>query len=157
MSKTYLKGKRRTVKPSGIFKEGFLPPADAMPAERTHERARLLYNVLLAILVYYPKRKDAALKEIQDINRILHDRILFYMSKITPEDIEFVKKLVTGTYDHYDEDDKLVIIDPVKDHPILMCVYEHEQPESDNFLIVPGDRSFHLPDQPQFDGGFLNG
>jgi hypothetical protein len=107
-----------------IFKEGIIPSEDAMPAEQTHERTKLIYRVLKAVAFMKPNKRQFALLELQEINKTLWDRVVCYLSRVTQDEIEFVR----GPRPHFYEDGKLAIYHPIKDNPLLMAVYEGEKP-----------------------------
>ena len=119
-----------------VFRKGVIPPADQMPAERTHARARLIYNVLKTIVVmgHVNKHKqEAALRELKDVNAILWDRVMHYYRSLTPEEIRFF----IGPRPHYLPDGALAIYDPVKDNPLLMAVFNGEQPSDASEIWTP--------------------
>jgi hypothetical protein len=125
-----------------IFKKGFLPRKEKMPAEKTHARAKLVYNILrMFALVFRTKDKvEAALREIKSTNMILHDLVKTCWSRLTPDQIQFYR----GPRPHFHEDGKLAIYHPQLDNPLIQVVLEVIDPvDADRFgqrqpkLIVP--------------------
>lgn len=119
-----------------IFRKGLIPPADCMPKEKTHARARLIYNVLKVIVLLGSTNKAkqaAALREIKDVNQVLWERVMHYYRSLTPEEIAFF----VGPRPHYLPDGKLAIYDPVKDNPLLMAVFEGEDPQDASPIWTP--------------------
>jgi hypothetical protein len=108
-----------------VFKEGVIPDTDQMPPERTHARAKLIYRVFKAVAFMKKDKRHIALQEIKDRNKILWERVMHYLGQTTDEEIRFLK----GPRPWYHEDGKLAIYHPIKDNPLLMKVYEGEQPE----------------------------
>ncbi len=117
-----------------VFRKGVIPPADRMPKEKTHARAKLIYNVLKVIVLMSTHKREAALREIKDVNIVLWDRVVHYYRLLTPEEIKFF----IGPRPQVHEDGKLAIYDPVKDNPLLMAVFCGEQPEDASPIWVPG-------------------
>lgn len=117
-----------------VFKEGVIPSADCMPQERTHARAKLIYNVLKAIVLMTRVGREAALREIKAVNTVLWDRVMHYYSNLTPEEIKFF----IGPRPQFHEDGKLAIYDHVKDNPLLMAVFSGEDPQDASPIWVPG-------------------
>jgi hypothetical protein len=135
------KQKREKKKAKKVFKEGFIPPSEQMPRERSHERAKLVYRVVMALTVYYPKRREAGLREIRDVNPILHDRVRQALSLITPADIQFVK----GPRPMMHDDGKLAIYHPQDDNPILQAVLRNESPSFSPEEILQTGRRLWTP------------
>ena len=123
-----------------VFKKGFLPKPDALPAENTHKRAKLVYNIL-RVLVYMSKAKlQAAMKEIKQENVVLHELVETCWKQLTPEQIRFY----IGPRPHFHEDGKLAIYHPQLDNPLIQTVLRVIEPEdADRFgqyqpkIIVP--------------------
>lgn len=131
-----------------VFRRGFIPTPDMMPAERTHKRAKLIYNFVRAIAAYMPRAKQAAaLLEIKDVNPQLCELIRGYIKQLTPEQIAFYK----GPRPKYLPDGKLAIYHPQKDNPILQVVLKGERPGNTNEW---GDRISKLETTKEF-GGIL--
>jgi hypothetical protein len=116
----------------GLLKEGLVPPVDQTPPERTHKRAKLIYN-LLRVVVLLPQKREQLLKEIKDANHVIHDRVRKYLSELTPEEIEFF----VGPRPQFHDDGKLAIYDPVKDNPLLVRVFMGEDPNDASPVWTP--------------------
>ena len=113
-----------------VFKKSFLPATNAMPAERTHARAKLIFNIL-RVMCYMTKDKlAAALTELRDANSVLYDRVRKYWGQLTPADIQFFK----GPRPKFHDDGKLAIWDPQRDNPVLQVVLKGEKPLDANEL-----------------------
>ena len=117
-----------------VFRKGVIPPAERMPKEKTHARAKLIYNVLKALVVMNRHKQEAALREIKDVNHILWMRLTYYLQALTPEEIAFF----IGPRPKFHEDGKLAIYDHIKDNPILMKVFDGEDPQDASPIWVPG-------------------
>jgi len=117
-----------------VFRPGLIPSPDKMPAEKTHARAKLIYNLLRVLVFFTEAKREAALLEIQLANTVLYDRVRKYLSELTPAEIAFFK----GPRPTHHEDGTLTIIDPVRDNPLLMAVYNGEQPSDMSGLWTPG-------------------
>jgi hypothetical protein len=113
-----------------VFKKGFLPSVDGMPAERTHARAKLIFNILRVMCFMSKHKREAAMIELKDANKILHSRVKKYWSQLTPADIRFFK----GPRPQFHEDGKLAIWDPQRDNPVLQVVLKGEKPLDANEL-----------------------
>ena len=127
-----------------IFKKGFIPREKQLPKEKTHERARLAYNVLKAFSVFWRQRKKdkiaAALTEIKKTSITLHGIVKECWDKLTDEDIAFY----IGPRPHFHEDGKLAIYHPQLDNPLIQAVLEVVEPQdADRFgqkknkLVLP--------------------
>ena len=119
-----------------IFQQGFIPTVEQMPAERTHKRARLVYNILRVLIRLRPQKQAAALNEIKAINSVLHDRVRKSLGELTPQEIAWH----IGPRPHFHEDGSLVIIDPIRDDPVLMRVYTNEEPGDASGVWTPDKR-----------------
>ncbi|KKN57849.1 hypothetical protein LCGC14_0557820 [marine sediment metagenome] len=117
-----------------VFRKGVIPSAEQMPKEKTHARAKLIYNVLKALVVMGKYKQEAALREIKDVNHILWMRLTYYLQDLTPEEIAFY----IGPRPQFHEDGKLAVYDHVKDNPILMKVFNGEDPQDASPIWVPG-------------------
>lgn len=118
-----------------IFKDGIVPSEDQMPPEHTHARAKIIYRLLKGIAFMKKDKRQIALAELKELNKILWDRVMCYLSQITEEDIKFLK----GPRPWFHDDGKLAIYNPIKDNPLLMAVYRGEKPEmAKPRLILPG-------------------
>jgi hypothetical protein len=118
----------------GFFKQGVIPAIPDMPPERTHARAKLIYN-LLKIAICMPAAKQAAIMaELKMANHVLHDRVQKYLRELTPAEIAFFKGPRPVCY----PDGTLAIYDPVRDNPLLMRVYQGEDPIDAKQIVVPG-------------------
>lgn len=107
-----------------VFRKGFIPTPDMMPAERTHTRAQLIYNIVRMLAAYMTRDKQvAALSEIKDVNPPLCDLVRGYLKQLTPEQIAFYR----GPRPKYLPNGKLAIYHPQKDNPILQVVLKGEQ------------------------------
>ena len=113
-----------------VFKEKFLPTVNVMPAERTHARAKLIFNILRVMCFMKKDKREAALTEIKDRNSVLYDRVKKYWSQLTPADIQFFK----GPRPKFHADGKLAIWDPQRDNPVLQVVLKGEKPLDANEL-----------------------
>ena len=85
------------------------------------------------------QKKEAALREIKNVNYVLWSRLMHYLGILTPEEIAFF----IGPRPHHHDDGKLAIYDHVKDNPLLMTVYNGEKPEDASPLWVPGKPLAH--------------
>ncbi len=117
-----------------VFRKGLILTADQMPKEKTHARAKIIYNVLKVLVLMGTQKREVALREIKDVNRVLWSRLVHYLGIITPEEIAFFVGPRPQVYD----DGTLAIYDHVKDNPLLMAVYNGEKPEDASPLWVPG-------------------
>ena len=122
-----------------IFRKGFIPSADKLPGEKTHARAKLIYNLLRVLVYFTPHKQTAALKEIQRTNTVLYDRVRKYLKELTPEEIAFFK----GPRPTHHDDGTLAIYDLVKDNPLLMRVFAGEEPSDASKIWTPGDPIGH--------------
>ncbi len=117
-----------------IFRKGFIPPTEKTPAEKTHKRARLVYRLLYVLIRFVPQKQKAALKELQQANSILYDRVKKTLGELTPEEISWH----IGPRPHFHDDGSLVIVDPIRDDPVLMRVYANEEPSDASGVWTPG-------------------
>jgi hypothetical protein len=125
--------------PGKIFKKGFIPSAEALPGEKTHARAKLIYNLLRVIVFFDAHTREAALKELRAANEVLFDRVRKYLKELTEEEIAFFK----GPRPTHHEDGTLAIYDPVKDNPLLMRVFAGEDPDDASKIWTPGSPVGH--------------
>ena len=124
---------------SKIFRKGFIPTVDQLPGEKTHARAKLIYN-LLRVMVYLDLHKQAAaLQELRAANETLYERVRKYLKELTPAEIAFFK----GPRPMHHEDGTLAIYDPIRDNPLLMRVFAGEEPSDASKLWRPGDPVGH--------------
>ena len=107
-----------------IFRDGMIPTQDQLPPERTSDRVRLIFNLLRVLVYMKPPKREAALREIKNTNKVLHERVKKYLSELTEGQIRFFK----GERPHFHEDGKLAIYHPIKDNPLLMAVINGEKP-----------------------------
>ena len=122
-----------------VFREGIIPPTDRMPKEKTHARAKLIYNALKVVVLMKPAKREAALREIRDVNRVLWERVMHYYRSLTPEEIQFF----IGPRPQVHADGKLAIYDHVMDNPLLMAVFNGEDPQDASPIWVPGKPLAH--------------
>jgi len=117
-----------------IFKKGLIPKEHELPADRTHARAKIAYNILKAFAVFWKQDKKAkiqdALREIKGISKTLHDVVKKSWSALTDEDIAFY----IGPRPHYYEDGKLAVYHPQLDNPLMQAVLKVVDPnDADRF------------------------
>lgn len=117
-----------------IFRADFLPSVENTPAEKTHKRARLIYNLLRVLVYFTPAKQAAALKELKEANSILFARVHKYLQELPIEEIVFFK----GPRPTCHEDGTLAIYHPVRDNPLLMRVYIGEEPSDASRIWTPG-------------------
>lgn len=117
-----------------IFKKGLIPSADRMPKENTHARAKLIYNMLKVVVLMSKHKRAAALLEIKAVNLVLWERVAHYLRLLTPEEIKFF----IGPRPQVHEDGKLAVYDHVRDNPLLMAVFNGEDPQDASPIWVPG-------------------
>lgn len=127
-----------------VFKKGFIPREDQLPKEKTHERAKLVYNVLKAFAVFWKQGKKAkiadALTEIKKSSKTLHDLAKKCWDSLTDDQIAFY----IGPRPHFYADGKLAIYHPQLDNPLIQAVLAAVEPaDADRFgqkkskLVLP--------------------
>jgi hypothetical protein len=124
---------------SKIFREGFIPTVDQMPGEKTHARAKLIFNLLRVMVYFGPHKQAAALQELRVANGTLYDRVRKYLKELTPEEVKFF----IGPRPTHHEDGTLAIYNPIHDNPLLMRVFAGEEPSDASKLWCPGDPVGH--------------
>jgi len=135
-----------------IFKKGLIPSEDKLPADKTHARAKIVYNLLKAFAVFWRQKKPMkiqdALKEIKQTSKTLHDVVKACWDQLTDEQIAFY----IGPRPHYHDDGKLAIYHPQLDNPLMQAVLKEVDPQdADRF----GQKKSKLV-LPQSMGGILS-
>ena len=117
--------------------------SDALPPEKTHARAKLVFNILKVLAVFFMEKKGKvaeALKEIKEANELLYDVVHTCWGRLTPEQIQFY----IGPRPHYYDDGALAIYHPQLDNPLMQVILAVVDPEdADRFgqkkpkLVLP--------------------